>query len=118
MSYASYIATFKDNIYYTNKNNHTVTCYDLQGITKWEFRDTIVLVQPFGIYVDNFGNLFVTGYNSHNVVVISNDGQHNKEVLSSKDGMNFPQALYYDRSSNKLLVANYINTKAFIFNIK
>ena len=46
MSAKSYIATFKDNIYYTNKNNHTVTCYDLQGITKWEFRDTIVLKLP------------------------------------------------------------------------
>jgi hypothetical protein len=44
-----------------------------------------VLQLPYGISVDNDGNVYVVGYYTHNVVVISPDGQRHRQLLSSKD---------------------------------
>jgi DNA-binding beta-propeller fold protein YncE len=70
-----------------------VTCCDLQGTTQWEFKDDRLLQHPFGISVDNDGNVYVVGYDSNNVVVISPDGQHHRQLLSSKDGLKKPLSL-------------------------
>jgi DNA-binding beta-propeller fold protein YncE len=81
-----------------------VTCCDLHGTTQWEFNDERVLQHPYGISVDNDGNVYVVG--SNNVVVISTDGQRHRQLLSSKDGLSCPTVLDYDKSTNKLLVVN------------
>ena len=104
MSNVNYVATSGDKLYYTNTNTHTVTCCDLHGTTQWEFNDERVLQHPYGISVDNDGNVYVVG--SNNVVVISTDGQRHRQLLSSKDGLSCPTVLDYDKSTNKLLVVN------------
>jgi hypothetical protein len=116
MSYVIYLATFGDKLYYTNWKTHTVTCCDLQGTTQWEFKDERVLRYPRGITVDNDGNVYVTGRDSNNVVVISPDGERHKQLLSSKDGLVNPHVLDYERSTNKLLVVNR-NDIAFLFDV-
>jgi hypothetical protein len=83
MSYVIYLATFGDKLYYTNWKTHTVTCCDLQGTTQWEFKDERVLRYPRGITVDNDGNVYVTGCNSSNVVVISSDSLKNDSLGSA-----------------------------------
>jgi hypothetical protein len=59
MSCVLYVATSGDKLYYTNVTTHTVTCCDLHGTTQWQFKDTHVLQCPFGISVDNDGNVYV-----------------------------------------------------------
>jgi DNA-binding beta-propeller fold protein YncE len=93
-----------------------VTCCDLQGTTQWEFKYERVLRYPRGITVDNDGNVYVTGRDSNNVVVISPDGQRHKQLLSSKDGLVEPHVLDYERSTNKLLVVNRRDI-AFLFDV-
>ncbi|CAG2231330.1 unnamed protein product [Mytilus edulis] len=56
-----YIATFRDNIYHTNNDKHTVICYTLQGKIQWTFHNESVLKSPHGIDVDNDGNVYVVG---------------------------------------------------------
>ena len=60
--------------------------------------------------------MYVAGRNSSNVVVISPDGQHHRELLSNKDGMVTPLVLDYERSTNMLLVVNQSDT-AFLFDV-
>jgi DNA-binding beta-propeller fold protein YncE len=93
-----------------------VTCCDLHGTTQWEFKNELVLSSPLGVFVDNDGNVFVVGYNSDNVVVISPDGQRHRQLLSYTDGLRSPRVLYYDKSTNRLLVVNNSST-AFLFNV-
>ena len=69
-----------------------------------------------GISVDNDGNVYVAGFDSINVVVISPDGQHHRELLSNNDGMVNPWVLDYERSTNMLLVVNKSDT-AFLYNV-
>jgi hypothetical protein len=111
-----YVATSGDKLYYTNINTDTVTCCDLHGTTQWEFKDTRVLHYPYSISVDNDGNVYVVGYDSNNVVVISPDGQRHRQLLSSNDGLKKPRVLEYERSTNRLLVVND-NSTAFLFDV-
>jgi DNA-binding beta-propeller fold protein YncE len=83
MSGVYYVATSEDKLYYTNINTHTVTCCDLHGTTQWEFKDKCVLRYPYGISVDNDGNVYVVGYDTKNVVVISPDGQRHRTAMPS-----------------------------------
>ncbi|CAC5419150.1 unnamed protein product [Mytilus coruscus] len=110
-----YTATFRDNIYHTNYTKHTVTCYNLQGKLQWTFHNKSVLKTPYGIDVDNDGNVYVVGRDSDNVVVISPDGQRHREVLTASDGLRSPISLHYSGSNNQLLVTNY-DSNAFLFN--
>ena len=113
VSGVNYVATSSDKLYYTNSDTHAVTCCDLHGTTQWEFKDNRVLRGLLGISVDNDGNVYVVGFSSNNVEVISPDGQRNRQLLSSKDGL---CVLDYDRSTNRLLVVNESST-AFLFDV-
>jgi WD40 repeat protein len=116
MTFVYYVATSGDKLYYTNANRHTVTCCDLHGTTQWEFNSERVLQCPYGITVDNDGNVYVVGYTSNNVVVISPDGQRHMQLSSSKDDLVNPRVLEYDKSTNRLLVVNEECT-AFLFDV-
>ncbi|XP_063397764.1 uncharacterized protein LOC134682097 [Mytilus trossulus] len=110
------VATHGDNLFYTNAANHNVTCCDIHGKTLWTFSESSVLSYPFGISVDNDGNVYVAGKWSYNVVVISPNGQHHRQLLSNKDGLEYPIAVEYDRLHNKLLVVNH-NGNAFVYDV-
>jgi DNA-binding beta-propeller fold protein YncE len=116
MSGVCYVATYGDNLYYTDCITHTVTCCDLHGTTQWKFIDTHVPQYPLGISVDNDGNVYVVGYDTSNVVVMSPDGQRHRQLLSDKDGLKDPTVLDYDRSTNRLLVANE-ERAVFLFDV-
>ncbi|XP_052065729.1 uncharacterized protein LOC127705450 isoform X1 [Mytilus californianus] len=111
-----YIATFRDNIYHTNYQANTVTCYNLQGEIQWTFKNESVLEKPRGIDVDSDGNVYVVGYSSKNVVVISPDGQRHREVWTTKDGLDIPFSLHYSGPRKQMLVANFHNT-VHLFNV-
>jgi hypothetical protein len=111
-----YVATSGDKLYYTHLDSAAVTCCNLQGTTQWEFTDERVLLGAVDISVDNDGNVYVVGYHSNNVVVISPDGQRNRQLLSSNDGLKEPRVINYDKSTNRLLVVNE-SQSAFLFDV-
>jgi DNA-binding beta-propeller fold protein YncE len=94
-----------------------VTCCDVHGTTQWEFKDTRVLKGPVGISVDNDGNVYVVGYSSNNVVVISSHVQRHRQLLSAHTGLEKTRVLDYEKSTNMLLVVNQSRT-AFLFGVK
>ncbi|XP_063448398.1 uncharacterized protein LOC134727931 [Mytilus trossulus] len=106
MSFQAYVNTQGDKLFYSNEENHNVTCINFQGKTLWTFNESSTLKYPFGISVDNDGNVFVAGTHSHNLIVISSDGRRYRQLLSKKDGLDSPTVVEYDQSNNKLLVAN------------
>ena len=108
-----YVATFGDKLYYTDCHTDTVTCCELHGTTQWQFKDDRTVHSLVGISVDNDGNVYVIGFTSDNVVVISPDGQRHRELLSVKDGLS---VLDNDKSKNRLIVVNKSRT-AFLFDV-
>ncbi|CAC5422136.1 unnamed protein product [Mytilus coruscus] len=109
----SYITYYKNKLYVTTDNMQTVSCCDEKGNAIWTYRDKTILKTPRGITVDNNGNLFVCCA-SNNVIMISPDGKRAKQILGNKDGFGTPNAIHYDRSTNRLLVAS-IGGKAFLY---
>ncbi|XP_052067424.1 uncharacterized protein LOC127706779 [Mytilus californianus] len=69
------IAISGHNLYYSFHSHHKVVCCDLQGTQQWTFKNEKVLKFPAGISADNGGNVYVVGFGTKNVVVISQDGQ-------------------------------------------
>ncbi|CAG2208904.1 unnamed protein product [Mytilus edulis] len=117
LSIFAYVTAFGDRLFYTNYDHHTVTCCDYHGKILWTFHDTTFLLSPLGIPVDNDGFVYVVGGKTHSVVVISPNGKSCRQLLSSDDGLNLPHVLHYDQSTNKLLVANHLDT-AFLFDVR
>jgi DNA-binding beta-propeller fold protein YncE len=68
------------------------------------------------VYIVLDGNVYVVGCSTNNVLVISPDGQHHRQLLASKDGLSYPHVLDYDTSTNRLLVVNKRST-AFMFDV-
>lgn len=100
---ASYVSVFNDNIYYTDKRDDCVVCCDRKGSHVWTFKATLVFKFPTGINVDNHGNVFVVGDMSSNVIIISNDGTHHREILTKDDAMNRLPFSLIKRPGNLLL---------------
>lgn len=103
------ITNFKDKLYVTDRDEHTVTCCDIKGTVLWTFQDTKVLQRPWGITVDKDGNIYVVDWKDK-LVVLSADGKRYKQILSVKDGLKSPTTVFYHKSTNQMLVANEKNT--------
>jgi hypothetical protein len=111
----SYVVAFAGKICYTNGTQHTITCCLLNGTPVWQFNDEDILGRPHGITVDENGNLYVVGERTSNTVVISTNGQFQKQILTKEDGLNIPSAVCFDEPKKKLLVANLEDGMAYIF---
>ncbi|XP_033730077.1 transcription intermediary factor 1-beta-like [Pecten maximus] len=66
-----------------------------------------VVSRPRVIDVDREGNIYVCGYKSHNVVQMSGDGTHVRELLSS-DGIKYPWAISIN--GNRFVVTRHLNS--------
>ena len=100
------VTSLNDRLYYTNSNRSEVVCFDINGTTLWTFTDTSVSKDQRSIAVDDYGNVYVVGPRSANVIVISPDGKKHKQLLSKTDRLDDPWALQYDWKTRQLLVAN------------
>jgi len=101
----TYITSDNNYIYHSNHKTNSVICYDFKGVKKWCHRNDL-LKEPRGITVDFKSNIYVIGYQSNNVVVISPDGKRVKQLLGISDGIKHPRAICYDKDRNHLLVVN------------
>ena len=107
LEYDSYIATCREKIYQTNRNTNTVTCYTIKGDKLWEYKDESLLKDPRGVTVDNNGNVYVTSHSSGSVVVLEPDGRQGRQILSNDYELIAPTGIYFDKSKNSFIVANY-----------
>ncbi|CAG2232508.1 unnamed protein product [Mytilus edulis] len=110
------VATFGENIYQTNIQTYSVTCYDLQGTVKWKFQNEHVLKSLRGISIDNNGNVYVVGESSKTLVLLSANGQQYKTIVTASDGSCSPMSLDYNKITNQLLVSNF-SDKAMTFTL-
>ena len=66
--------------------------------------DSKVLDLPYGLTVDPAGNLFVCGSNSDNILQLSPDGGHIREVLNEQDGILIPLSVCLDYKRSLFIV--------------
>ncbi|XP_063411413.1 uncharacterized protein LOC134694339 [Mytilus trossulus] len=105
----TYVASNANHIFHTNWHDDSVVCYDFSGQVQWRYVDSTLLRKPYGITLDTNSNIYVAGSDSNNVVVISPDGKQAKELIGASDGLADPRALFFHKTKQLLLVANYKN---------
>jgi hypothetical protein len=113
----SYVVVFAGKVIYTNPTQNTITCCLFNGTPVWQFKNEDILGNPCGITVDENGNLYVVGQYTSNTVVISADGQYQKQILTSDDGLNHTSAVCFDEPKKQLLVANVCDGMAYLFSV-
>lgn len=72
----------------------------------WEFRDVCILRFPQGITVDINGIIFVLGLESSNMVTISPDGKQCNTILTRRDDLHKPRAIFFDNIRKQLLLTD------------
>lgn len=97
-------------------------CCDFNGSIRWrltvEMMDLDFMMRYGNITTDRKGNIYMTCTFSNNVVVVSPDGKHYKELLTDEDGLDSLGGIYYDKSNDCLLVYNFRYLHTFLFDVK
>ncbi|XP_071146855.1 uncharacterized protein [Mytilus edulis] len=98
-------------------NITSIYCCSLDGKLMWKFKMDEFQDLP-RVTTDNDKNVYVTNERTHTVIVVSDDGEHHKELLTESNGLDTPGGIYYDKKENILLVCNKGNGKVFLFDVK
>ncbi|XP_063409704.1 uncharacterized protein LOC134692965 [Mytilus trossulus] len=111
-----YITTYGKNVFFSVFIPKNIVSINLNGSVQWQFQKNI-FNQPRGVTSDIHGNIFVTGFSSHNVVVIENNGHDCSELLNKGSGLHYPTSIYFDNLKARLLVSNLNDGFAYLYNI-
>ncbi|CAC5385050.1 unnamed protein product [Mytilus coruscus] len=77
-------------------NNTSVYCCLLNGKLMWKFEND--KYKSFRrVTTDNERNVYVTDFNTNTTVVVSDDGEHHREILTESDGMKYPFGIHFDK---------------------
>lgn len=110
------ISTDTRRLFLSDNSKNTLYCCDLFGSMKWEFNDDTI-IDPWGISVDRNGYVYLSCRISNNLKVVSADGKYHKDILSEKDGVEFPTGIYIDKNSSCLLLCNNKSTSACLYDV-
>lgn len=105
LSSSWYITTAGDRLFLTDPSQEILHCCDLHGLVLWNFTNQN-MQRPYSVTADQNGNAYVACALSDNIVVVSSDGKFHKTIDTLKDNLRDQKGIYYDKSSDSLLVFN------------
>ncbi|CAC5399556.1 unnamed protein product [Mytilus coruscus] len=109
-----YITVHRDKLVCIDRT--AIYCCYLDGTLVWKFEnERYQNLQR--LTTDDEGNVYVTDFLNNSVVVVFDDGQHCRQILSESDGLYRPSGIHYDKKENVVLVNNRLNGKAFLFDV-
>ena len=92
-----------DKIFVSDVATDTVSCLTGDGNIVYQYRDK-ELKWLRGLFVDDYDNVIVCGYDSNTVQVITSAGEKHKTLLSKKEGILNPQCVSFRPSDETLVV--------------
>ncbi|CAG2243021.1 unnamed protein product [Mytilus edulis] len=107
----------KENILLLYSDKTSIYCCSLDGKSMWNVYKSDEIQYLQGVTTDNEGNVYVTNASTNTVIVVSDDGEHHKELLTESNGLNEPFEIYFDKTDNILLVCNERDGNAFLFDV-
>ncbi|XP_052097337.1 uncharacterized protein LOC127732313 [Mytilus californianus] len=96
-------------------DDSSIYCCSLDGKLIWNFKKD-KFQDLRAVTTDDEGNVYVTRCKTDTVVIVSDDGQHQRELFTESDGLNKPWGIYFDKKDKILLVCNDHDT--FLFDVK
>ncbi|CAC5423740.1 unnamed protein product [Mytilus coruscus] len=110
-----YCSVFEDQLYYTAHEKDTVYSTDLNGTVHWKY-DYRKFSYPCGLTNDTFGNIFVACRDSMQVMIVGNDGEESRILLTEQNRLQKPRAIHYNRK-NKILLVCYLSGQCFMYKV-
>ncbi|CAC5420765.1 unnamed protein product [Mytilus coruscus] len=99
------VSLYDNRVYYANWKTGKVSCCEIGGRQLWEFKN-VILQSPNGIATDSFGNVFISGYSSNNVLIISRDGLSAKQISPTDGSLHLPLGIHYNTTRDEILVTS------------
>lgn len=93
----------------------SIYCCSLDGTQIWKTKKDN-LKDLHSVTTDDEQNVYVTNCRENNVLVISNDGEHYRELFTELDELKEPWGIYFDKKDKILLVCN--DRDAFLFEVE
>jgi hypothetical protein len=69
-----------------------------------------VLRKPVGIALDKHRNVYVAGYETNNVILVSPSGKNCRQILTKIDGLNEPYSLLINNISSHRYTCQIVTT--------
>jgi hypothetical protein len=112
-----YLIVSPDNtmIYVSDMRRHTVTCLTFDGEVAAIYIDD-QLKAPHQLAVDEYGSVYVCGYDSNNVHQLSHYLTKVK-ILDKSHGIDTPTSIAYCQNTKKLFVGMNQSSKIKVFNV-
>lgn len=88
-----------------NSTSNTLLTLDSEGKQLQTFTNSELLVLT-GVCIGHRDEIFLCGYNSHNVLKVSPGGKQSF-LATQTDGLTSPKSLYFNRTSSELLVGQF-----------
>ncbi|XP_071151100.1 uncharacterized protein [Mytilus edulis] len=104
-----------DRVTYSDYYGKAVYCVDESGKQIWQYKQN--LSQPEGLCTDTYGNIIVTDYISHRIIVISKDGQDSKLLISEEDGLEYPRCICFKPNESSGFICDENGTYLAKFNL-
>jgi hypothetical protein len=117
-TYPHYLTVSPDNsmIYASDQYRHTLTCLTFDGKVKAIYKDE-KLKDPQQLAVDEYGSLYVCGYDSNNIHQLSCDLTKVKILIDKSHAIHTPTSIAYCRKTKKLFLAVHHSRKIKVFNV-
>ncbi|XP_019930368.3 E3 ubiquitin-protein ligase TRIM71 [Magallana gigas] len=101
----------ENNVICCSYNQHVVKKLDLQGNILFTYNHE-KLTYPYRLTTDNNGNIFINGFSSNNIHILSRDGK----LLRIVEGVTNPMCIKFQNATHRFFVGNYKgNIKVFEF---
>ncbi|VDI03163.1 Hypothetical predicted protein [Mytilus galloprovincialis] len=113
---APFLSYFNEKIYIAQWKANIVYCYSMTGEMIWEYQHADIR-GPEGITIDNNGNVFVGGFYSNNISIISPNGENSRNLLNLTEVLSHPTALHYNQDFNQLIVSSSGNNKILVYDV-
>ncbi|XP_063397801.1 uncharacterized protein LOC134682156 [Mytilus trossulus] len=93
----------------------SIYCCSLDGTQIWKTKKDN-LEDFHSVTTDDEQNVYVTNFKKNNVLVISDDGEHYRELFTDLNELKDPWGIYFDKKDKILLVCN--DHDAFLFDVR
>ena len=101
--YNCIVNTSGNKIFVSEREKDTVVCMIVEGHVIYKFKNRD-MKNPRGLFCDSEDIILVCGSGSHNVHVITSNGNMNRTLLSSRDGLKYPYTIALSATDDTLIV--------------
>ena len=110
------VSTTGKKIFVSDCVTSIISCMTADGNIIYQYKDDD-LKYPEALFVDAGDNIFVCGWISHNVQVITADGRKFGTLISADDGIRYPSSIAFREADNMLVVDCYYGNNIFCYKL-